>query len=1086
MSSINKLTNTKKTYYRSLNEVENTPEFQEHAQREFPVGASELPEGFSRRRWMQLMGASLALTAAGCRYEEEIIAPFVKRPTDRIPGLSKKYASAYEIDGVGYPLLVTSYDGRPIKVDGNPDFAFNGGGSTPFMQACVLDLYDPDRSRSCWSMDGTTPVEKSFEDFKSAVAGLLVGDGKGVAILARPSSSPTRAALKAELLAKYAGIQWFEYSSLNRDNEYAGANAAFQQVVRPLYDLSKAKTIVAIDADLLGDHPNFLAQAKGWAAGRDVDHMVCSRLFAIESQMSTTGISADNRLPVKSSAIPGLVAALEAEVAKRLAGDATANTVDSALPAREKFLAAVAQDLVANKGAGVVAVGANQSAEVHAAAHRINAALGNIGAEKPVSFLPAFEYTGSQLESISKLADALNSGSVETLIVLDSNPVYDAPAELKFADAFAKAKNRIHVGLYVDETALKSTWHVNLAHSLEAWNDTRAYNGTWCVAQPLIDPIFGAHSVIEVLAVLSRGEIRSGRELVRETVAAGNEAYKDDEAWHVVVHDGLVANSQSQPVEVSAPAAGTLAPSDTWKSDGEDSTEFEVVFTASPSTYDGRFANNGWLQESPNPVTKVTWDNAALVAPSTAKKLKLTQNVKVQITVGGNSIEVPVHIQPGQAKGSIGVNIGYGRTAAGVVGGSTSLEADVAGVDIAPIRSKAGWYVATGAELKSTGERYELAVTQDHHAIDDLGLKEITSRIPMLVREGTFEDFKHYVEEHHLNPLSQSASHDHAHDEAAGGHGEDKPASEKSAENAEPAKGKAKEEHHSTQWPAYHAHFKNQSLNPGPAFSETNKWGMSIDLHKCIGCTSCSVACQSENNIPFVGKDQVARSREMHWLRIDRYYNGASLDGFDNPVTVLQPMTCQQCENAPCEQVCPVAATVHSHEGLNDMAYNRCIGTRYCANNCPYKVRRFNYLNFSEAVTFIKYPWADKLTAANRQLRNLVMNPDVTIRSRGVMEKCTYCVQRIQNTKIKARIENRPIGANEIRTACQDACPTGAIKFGDLSNKEAEVTKEHDKVRAYIVLDELHLGQRTRYLARVRNPHPSLPLLDAKSAAPAH
>jgi len=1067
----------RKNYWRSLDELSGTPEFEQLLHREFPVAASEFPEGVSRRRWLQLMGASLALGAAGCRYQEEVIATFTRRPEGRIPGETRKFATTIESRGVGIPVMAISFDGRPIKLDANAAHPDGVRGSSAELQAAVLDLYDPDRLRAPSSGGAEATWEAFFAAWKQRVADGRT-DGARVAVLAQRSSSPTRIALLGRLREAMPALRYFEYDPISNESVEAGVAAAFGAPYRLKHELSDVKVLVSIDADPLGRDIDGVRNAHRWVKARDVARLADdatfepARLYAVESQMSPTGMVADHRLPLKSTVIPGFVGELIAAVDAALGGQAVEVTGEGP----SKVLAAIVDDLVRHAGRGAIVIGGRQAPEVQAAVHALNVRLGNVGPEAPIR--PIERTDSASLDGIGSIADlvaAIGSGAIDTLVVLDGNPVYDGPADLKFAEAYAKVETRIHLASIPNETSRASTWQLPETHPLEAWGDAISFDGTYCLAQPLIAPLWGGLSAIELLDRLAGGE-RSGEELVREQLGASDRA-----AWRRAVHDGFVPGTAATPVAVSVADVSAPAADPRWREESKEqqSSELEVVLLPAATLFDGRHANNGWLQECPDGVTKITWGNAALFAPSTAEKYGVRQNTIVEVKVGETAIELPVHIVPGQARGSIGIALGYGRTEVGVVGGSVSGEIETVGVDAYPLHRTGTRGVLTDVSVRATDRPHELACTQDHHAIDELGLQAINNRVGKLIREGNWSDYRKFVlepeawlheHEHHGSDHSHDAGSSHEHPEGAEGaavaHAEQGDHSEDGhAEGSH-------EEGHSPHWPYHHEHFPGFDLNPGPAYDPKDpKWGMAIDLDKCVGCMSCVVACQSENNIPVVGRDQVIRGRLMHWLRVDRYYVG---EDYDEPQVMLQPLTCHHCENAPCEQVCPVAATVHSDEGLNDMVYNRCIGTRYCANNCPYKVRRFNYLNYSEAVTFIKYPWADKLDKANRALRNLVMNPEVTIRSRGVMEKCTYCVQRIQNGKIAARREGRSLGPDEITTACQDACTTGAIVFGDLRLAESPAAKGHADSRAYELLGELNVRARTRYLSRVRNPHPAL------------
>ncbi len=1050
-------TQKQKPFWQGLEEIQDTPEFEEFLDREYPVARAEFNTEMPRRRWLQLMGASFALGVAGCRFENETIAPFAHRPQNRIPGGQKKFATTIEYAGATNPLLVTSIDGRPIKVDGNPDHPDSGGASNSYLQASILEFYDPFRSRDVLHGAHEGRETSDWEAFDQHAASIMktVADqsGSGFCVLAEPSTSPSQKRLKAKLLQLYPQAQWFEFSPVNDDNSIAGNKLAFGQSLRTQLELSKAKTIVTLDADILGDHDGALQNQRQWAAGRNADHGEMSRVYTVESQVTITGMNADSRLPLRSDQIAGFVGAIDDEVTARLASNDL--TVDESLSHREKFVACIAADLVKDKGQSVIVAGRNQSPEVHAQVQGINSKLGNIG---NALWLREIDETASSNESLTRLVEQATAKRVDHLLVLGGNPVYDAPSDIGFQAAFESVGSKIHLSLYDNETSRLCDWHLNSAHPLEAWSDSIASDGSWCVGQPLIEPLHGGRSAIELLASLLDDEDANGRNITRATASSQVGSIDSDSAWNQAKHDGFVKMTNAAPADVAVTDFEINDAGDAWKTEGvPENGDLEIVFFPCGKVYDGRFANNSWLQELPDSSTKVGWDNAALISPATAEKLNIEHNHMVTVTVDGDSITLPAYVMRGQAAGSIGIALGYGRTAAGHVGGDDTMEVDSVGVDTNPIRKQNQWYVASKASVAATGDYYQLAQTQDKYDDDELGKSEIQYRVgekQSIIRWGTLDEYNHFKSEDH-------ATEDHAtEDHATEDHGKEG--------HAEAAHGA----HHT--WPEHHLHFANEDLNPGPKLTTTNRWGMSIDLNTCLGCNGCVTACQSENNIPVVGREEMVRGRELHWLRLDRYFVGEDDGNVDDPIMVTQPMTCQQCEKAPCEQVCPVAATVHSSEGLNDMVYNRCIGTRYCGNNCPYKVRRFNYLNYSDAPTLIKYPWDDDLTQANQELQNLMMNPEVTVRSRGVMEKCTYCVQRIQNVKIEAGNEGREIGPNEIKTACQEVCPTNAIKFGDLSNEKSDVHAAHASDRAYTVLEELNNFPRTKYLARIRNPHKAL------------
>ena len=1087
---------------------------QEAIQRDFGAATDDINDSVSRRRWLQIMGASLALGGmSGCRYEEEQIAPFAFRPQNRIPGVPVHFASIIDFCGVAQPLVATCYDGRPIKLDGNKEHPSSKGASTKFTQARILDLYDPDRLRfPSKTLDPTIKLkdakseEVSFESIVEAGQKMLADPGS-VAIISEQIGSPSLERMRQALVAK--GAKWFTVNNVNNDNAMAGCKAAFGKPYNMHYAMDKAAVVVSIDADPLGSDPGGLGNNINFVKGRDADHGHMNRLYAIESQFTTTGAAADHRISVQSKKIASFVGALAAAVQAATKG----GTVDASLSYRDKVLACMAQDLKDNAGKGVIVCGEKQPPEVHAAVHAINDALGNNGSTILFTDAVDAEQLGS-LESLKAFVDG--ASGIKSLIVIGGNPVYGAPAVMELGKAIAGIENSIHLSQYRNETSATCKLVSNVAHQLESWSDGWAQDGSVCVGQPLIRPLFDGKSVLETLAAFAGMEKTDGLEIVKETVGLSGVA------WDKVVHDGFVDGSAAKPVAVSFSGESNIAASDDWKSEWDES--FEVVFSPSASVYDGRFANNAWLQELPDFHTKLTWDNAALVSPKTAQKHGWRTGQKITVTVGDASVSLPVVIQPGQAHGSIGLELGYGREMAGRVGGDVTSSIASVGVNVGALRTTDGWNFAEVEKPDSTGTMVRLALVQEPWDIDPIGRGEIQSRMfrnkelkegdrSGLIREGTFESYKSFMAHH---PADHGHDDDHDHDDH--GHGDDGHAHEGDGHSSHKPKSTAlpvitnvsyikeddahDDDHghgHKAQWPeAFHMHHALFDITPGaredykqanPEYS--NMWGMGIDLNKCVGCNACVIACQAENNVPVVGKDQVCRGREMHWLRMDRYYgqnlyNDEAAEEDDKQM-VHQPVACHHCENAPCETVCPVAATVHSREGLNDMVYNRCIGTRYCGNNCPYKVRRFNYFNYSDAVTFLKYPGADKLSSSDRAIQNLMMNPEVTIRSRGVMEKCSYCVQRIQNVKIKAKSEgNRPIGPNEITVACQDACPCQAITFGDLNNKKSDVRKAHDSPRAYTMLEELNNHPRTKYLARVRNPHPALIDRDDRNSVRGH
>ena len=997
-------------HWRSLDELARTPETREIAAREFlEMLPEELPVA-TRRRFLQIAGASLALAGtAGCtnptwpRWPKAKILPYAYRPEGQVDGTPQFFASSMQIDGVARPLLVKSYDGRPIKIEGNPDHPMSRGGADLASQAAVLSLYDPDRSRGVVRFENGTETESSWDEFLAGMEPVLEAlrraEGAGLRILAEPSSSAPLAAVRARFAAAFPKAIWHEWTSLTRDAGREGARLAFGRPLRTRYRLENADVIVSLDDDFLLDHPAAVPQARAFAARRHAENDSMARLYMVESQLSITGTNADVRLPLRCAEVPAFAAALaarllEAGVELPPAAAAIARGAPDVAETHRAMLDAMAHDLAGHRGHGLVAVGPAQPPPVHALAHAMNVALGNAGSTVDWTEEPDAG-RASHLESIRALASAMSSGLVDTVLVLGGNPVYDAPADCDFAAALGRAKRSVHLSFHRDETSRACRWHVPAAHWLEAWDAARAWDGTWSIAQPLIHPFYGGRTPAELLARLLDGTEPSGEELVRSAFDA--EFGGGDAAWRRAVHDGFVADSDMPGAVPALDDAWSPRPEDFRAGGGA----IEVVFRADAKLGDGRFANNAWLQELPDPVTKLTWDNAALVAPSTATELGVRPGDLLRITRGSRTLEIPAYLVPGQAAGSITLPLGWGRKNAGRVADRDS-GGHGGGFDVHVLRTTDAPWTAVDATVEKVRGHYALASTQGHHLIAGVenakSIRGQAERMPELVREATLEEYREHPEfaEHVV--------------------------------------------HH----PPLKSLWTEQSY-------DGHKWGLSIDLSSCTGCSACVVACQAENTFPVVGKSEVQRGREMHWIRIDRYFTGDPA----NPAVAHQPVVCQQCENAPCEQVCPVAATMHSREGLNDMVYNRCVGTRYCSNNCPYKVRRFNWFN----------NWADQPAILDMQ-----RNPDVTVRSRGVMEKCTYCVQRIKAVTIPAANDKRPVRDGEIVPACAQTCPTDAIVFGDLNDPESRVRRLHDHPRAYAMLGELNVKPRTKYLAKIRNP----------------
>ncbi len=1008
-------------YWRSLADLEDSPEFRDKLKSEFPELEEQIADPLSRRRFFQLMGASMAfagITSAGCRWEQDHIVPLADRPENYVPGVPKYYSTAMELGGVGLPLRVTCTDGRPTKIEGNPDHPFVSGGSNAFAQASILELYDPDRSRSVARRDRGKPQAANWDDFETIVRGLP--PETKLRILSEATSSPTIERQRSQLSKRFRDVQWVEYEPLTRENESRGTELYFGSPMRALHRLDRVDNLVTLDSNLLVEHPAAQRYAADFAKRRSPDENQLMRLWSIESAFSHTGAAADHRLPLRSELILPFLVALNARIRGEkgpVAAFLQEGKVNSFLVALVKELqkGGTANDPPSDRPyTNLLVAGERQPPEVHALVAQINQYLGSKAVEYVAEPRPLdVTFAGPtpslpQIEQLQKLTAEMLAGGVDVVLILGGNPVYDAPVDLKFADALAKVKTSIHLSSYEDETSARCNWHIPRAHYLESWGDTRAYDGTVSIIQPTIKPLFGGKSVIEILDLFSEGgsgRAQDPKQIVRQTA---RDAYgKSDREWRSTLNFGFVPETAF----AIAPVASRefLSPKLTKQQLSglkPENSKLEIVFTSSSHSYDGRFANNAWLQETPDFLTKLTWDNAALISPRTARELGVKNDTMIEVTLGEKTLRVPAYIMPGQAPYSIALALGHGRTRAGHVAGLTDKGVKPTGVDTYQLRDSKALYIAHGGVVRATGNAYPLASVQDHWAIDKLGQKEIQSRTPKLIHQGTIDQYNNPKTRGFANPPP-----------------------------AFPAKSLFKEHE-----------YKNR------------RWGMTTDLGKCTGCNACMVACQSENNVPIVGKKEVMRSREMHWIRIDRYFVGNP----DDPQVARQPIVCQQCENAPCEQVCPVGATIHTDEGLNDMVYNRCIGTRYCLNNCPYKVRRFNFLDYH------------KVEDPRRKIRKLLFNPEVTVRSRGVMEKCTFCVQRIEAAKITAKNERRPIATDAVQTACQQACPTGAIVFGDLSDPESKVAKLQKSPRAYNLLPDLHTKPRNKFLALIRNPSKEL------------
>ena len=1042
-----------KNYWRSLEEFADTPEFHEFVQREYPQHAEEWDDPVERRTFLKLMGASLALAGlSGCVYQPpEKIVPYVRQPEEAVPGRALFFATAATLAGLATPLLARSNEGRPTKVEGNPDHpnsrsgAENDRGSSAtdlFAQASILDLYDPDRSQTVTYREEIRPWTTFVGEIRSSLDEQRSKQGAGLRFLTETVTSPTLGAQLKAILAEFPQAKWHQYEPVNRDNVRAGAMMAFGQPVNTIYNFEQAKRILSLDSDFLAALPGTLRYAREFAAQRRVNEgkREMSRLYVIESTPTTTGASADHRWSIGPSRLPEVARQIAAKLGVNFAAaNAGANTETPVAHGENEsgWIESVARDLQAHKGSSIVIAGNEAPPAIHAFAHAMNDALGNIN--KTVFYTDPLEVNPvSQRDSLYDLVQDIDAGRVEMLVIVGGNPTYNTPADLKLdQNRLFKTKLRVHLSSHKDETSELCHWHVPQAHYLESWGDTRSFDGTVTFVQPLIEPLYGSKTAHELLAVFSEQYDLKAYEIVRaywrsnagssrqaagagaQTTVAGSgqtaatqpspppqtapSAGDFETWWRKALHDGFVPNSTLATKSVSLKSDWT---SQLTEHTSPGANTYDVVFRIDPSIYDGRFANNGWLQELAKPLTKLTWDNAALVSPNTARQLGLDNTIgwkggninvdNISVDYRGQSLTCPTWIMPGQPDNVVTIHLGYGRNRAGRVGNGRGFNAYT-------IRSSDSPWLSSGVRIAKAGGRFQLAVTQLHFNMEGRDV----------LRTGTLEE---YLKSEHESGHGADHGHERAH---------------------EPA--------------------EDETLYGHEHKYEGYAWGMAIDANSCVGCNGCIVACQSENNIPIVGKEQVFRSREMHWLRVDTYFEGHDASNPDG--TYFMPVPCMHCENAPCEPVCPVHATVHSAEGINDMVYNRCVGTRYCSNNCPYKVRRFNFLLYQDWET---------------PTYQLMRNPEVSVRSRGVMEKCTYCVQRIQEAKIGAELEGRPVRDGEIVTACQAVCPTEAIVFGNINDPNSRVAKLKAERRNYSLLSDLNTRPRTTYLGALRNPNPEI------------
>lgn len=1018
-----------KKYWRSLEELADNSAFQELMRQEFPDNAAVWPDAVSRRKFLMLMGASLALAGlGGCSVKPAPsveLVPYVHPPEDIEPGSPLFYATTMTFAGAATGLLVESHEGRPTKIEGNPNHPASLGATDIFHQASILTLYDPDRAKTV-AYKGQT---RTWEDWKAAIGQVMQKQrekkGAGLRILSETIVSPTLIKQLKDFVKELPEAKWHVYEPINCDSALIGSKMAFGEHVNAVYDFSKVDVVLSLDDDFLLCNPgnlryaaDFMARRKTWDVKKNDSQVKMNRLYVVETSVSCTGAKADHRLALQPSEIEGFAK----QVAAKIGIDARGSGKES----HNKWIAAVAKDLQSHRGSCLVLAGDSQPPIVHLLAHILNDHLGNVG--KTITYIDRIdEGQGNRIDSLRELITDIDKGAVEVLLILSGNPVYSAPVDFKFAEKLQKVPLRIHHTLSFNETSYQCHWQLPETHYLEAWSDARTFDGTASIVQPLIEPLYQGRSAHEIMATLASKEQVSNRDIVQSHWRDYWQEQHKDEAfepfWEKYLHDGVIPDTAfiTKQIKLKDGWQSHLQSSEKESSKKDNSPEIsavgdgmEIVFEPDSTLHDGFWANNGWLQELPKPITKLTWGNAAIVSPNTAKQLgiKLGSYAHggehggyympiIKLKLYGREVLAPAWIMPGQADNTVVVHLGHGRTQAGQVGGNKN---NSVGFNAYLLRNSSQPWFAAGLKIEVLKRNELVTCTQAHQLMENRSV----------VRAATYEKYEN-------DPQVFSEME------------------KKKDEDAQNAVQKPK-----------------TLYNTFDYGLPKHKWAMAIDLTACVGCHACVVACQAENNIPVVGKEQVSRGREMHWLRIDRYMEGTA----ESPTSFhFQPVPCMHCENAPCEYVCPVEATVHSADGLNDMLYQRCVGTRFCSNNCPYKVRRFNFIFFSDYET---------------PTRRMQYNPDVTVRSRGVMEKCSYCVQRIRQADIDCQIEGRQLRDGEVLTACQAACPTQAIVFGDINDERSQVSRMKRTTLNYSLLANLNTNPRTTYLAELRNPNHEL------------
>lgn len=1002
------------TYWKSLSELARNEEYKKFTEREFPENATEMTDQVSRRSFLRVMGASIALAGfASCRKPVQKILPYTRQPEDLVLGKPNFYATSMPFQDSVTGLLVTNNEGRPTKIEGNPDHPASLGRTSIFQQAGILEMYDPDRSRSPRRNDD--PATR--EDFIAFATEHFADRNRNILFIDEYTSSPTYHRLRGDILNRFPNAEWVSYEPFPDASALEGTRIAFGQRLRTVNHYERATLVISLDHDFMSPHAdnNSVENAVKITGARRVtgtaDDM--SRFYCVENTFTNTGSYADHRLRIKTSEIAPFTFALAARLSQSVSGLSAFSSVNNAFSNHE-WVVVLAEELLSNRSESILTAGREHSAEVHAAVAAVNRALDNAGSTVTYHTLP-YRENRNEMTAFTEAVEKIRSGLYDTVVMVGTNAGFNTPADMDFEDALSNTGTKIHLSLYYDETSALSDWHVNRSHFLESWGDGRSYTGHRSVIQPQIQPLFNGLSDIELLDVILNGQEPSGYDRVRETwqgFVNGN----FENRWEQVLHDGLDKNDPYASVNVSP--AGNFATAISPALNAEGVNGIEINIKPDATLFDGRFANSGWLQELPEPMTKITWDNVALMSPSTAQALGIpperdfdsNETPTVRISAGTGTIEIAAWVQPGHADNSITLTVGYGRQNLGRV-------ADGVGVNTYPLRTSSAMFYQE-ASVEATGGSYDIACVQDHHSLEGRDM----------IRTATLQEYREKPDFATYKSI----------------HGYEVPGiKEAEAEGDERGPISLFEEMY------------------GP--DHQPQWGMAIDLNACFGCGVCTIACQAENNIPVIGKREVGRRRIMHWIRTDRYYEGDQ----DSPKVYHQPVPCMHCELAPCEQVCPVAATTHSEDGMNQMTYNRCIGTRYCANNCPFKVRRFNFFNYTKEYL---------TTGDDPEIIQMAMNPEVTIRFRGVIEKCSYCVQRVNRAKIETKIAtgSKKPADGTVQTACQQACPANAISFGDLTDRQSRVSVDKQNNRNYVMLEEINVRPRTSYLAKLRNANSEL------------